>query len=83
MMRIMFKGALEKHITGGCKPCGRKGRTDSKFVTSKIYILPSGITKKFRMNVPEEVCDMDGEFLLSYNAPDINGHMRNVFEVVS
>lgn len=81
-MKIKFNGALEKREKGGCKPCGRKGRSETTFVTTRQYILPSGITKTFHVGVEEEVDDRDGNFLLSYNAPDVNGHMRQVFEEV-
>lgn len=81
-MKIKFNGALEKRERGGCKPCGKKGKSENVFVTTRNYILPSGVTMTFRVGVVEEVSDKDGEFLLSYNAPDVNGQMRQVFEEV-
>ena len=48
-----------------------------------MYILPSGQTKTFYVGKVEEVSDKDGQFLLSYNqAPDLNGHSRDVFTKV-
>lgn len=81
-MKIKFNGALEKREKGGCKPCGRKGRSETVFLTSKSYILPSGQTRNFRMNEEVEVDDRDGEFLLSYVITDVNGQKRPLFEEI-
>lgn len=79
-MKVVFKGIVEKRKSG-CPVCGRRsgGTTLS---TMKTYILPSGVTKTFRVGKPEEVTDRDGEFLLMYKYTDKDGIVKNVFEVV-
>lgn len=79
-MKIVFKGIVEKRRKG-CPVCGRRGGSNT-FATMKTYILPSGITKTFRVGKPEEVSDRDGEFLLMYKYTDKDGSVNNVFEVV-
>lgn len=79
-MKVMFQGIVEKRRSG-CPVCGRRGGS-STFSTMKTYILPSGITKTFRVGKPEEVSDRDGEFLLTYKYTDKDGNVNSVFEVV-
>lgn len=63
-MKVVFKGVVES-VRKGCSVCGgRKAR--NVFQYTKEYILPSGITQKFRVGSPVEVSDEDGDFLLSY-----------------
>lgn len=81
-MKIKFNGALEKRESTGCSVCGSRRNGKTVFVTSRNYILPSGGMMTFRMGEEYEVSDMDGKFLLSYNAQDANGQMRSVFEEV-
>lgn len=79
-MKIKFNGLIEKK-SGGCN-C-RKSGSDYGFVSSRMYILPSGATKTFFVGKVENVSEKDGQFLLSYNhAPDLNGHSRDVFTKV-
>lgn len=79
-MKIRFNGIIEKR-SKGCPVCGKR-ITDSQLLTSKTYILPSGITKTFRIGRTEEVTDEDGNFLLSYRYTDPKGDVKHVFEVV-
>ena len=81
-MKIKFNGALETRESGGCSVCGSKRKSETVFVSTRGYILPSGDYKTFRMGEVYELCDMDAQFLLSYTAPDANGQTRAVFEVV-
>lgn len=80
-MKVVFNGIVEKRRSG-CPVCGRRGGGTSTFSTMKTYILPSGITKTFRVGKPEEVIDRDGDFLLMYKYTDKDGNVKNVFEVV-
>jgi len=64
-MKVVFNGVVERK-TSGCIPCGKKRKNNSSFVHSKMYILPSGISKTFYVGRPTEVSDKDGEFLLKY-----------------
>ena len=81
-MKIKFNGLLEKKVSGGGCNCKKKG-SDYGFVNSRMYILPSGVTKTFYVGKVEEVSERDGKFLLSYNqAPDLNGQSREVFTLV-
>lgn len=75
-MKIVFNGLLEKKSKGGCN-CKKSG-SDYGFVNSRMYILPSGVSKTFYVGRIETVSDRDGEFLLSYNSVDANG-VRKVF----
>lgn len=79
-MTIVFKGVIEKKAKG-CPVCGRRSGSNT-YTAMKTYILPSGITKTFRVGKPEEVNDRDGEFLLNYKYTDKDGTVKNVFEVV-
>lgn len=79
-MKVKFTGVVEKR-SKGCGACGKR-HTDRSFRTSKTYILPSGITKTFFAGRVEEVSDVDGEFLLSYQYQTPEGETRKVFEVV-
>lgn len=78
-MKVVFNGTLEK-ISGGCSRCGSKRKGTMQFVRTKQYVLPSGQMKTFRVGVPEEVTDTDGNFLLSYEYTDVNGDRRKIFE---
>lgn len=71
-MKLKFNGITER-ATKGCPVCGGGRKKDVAFRTTKTFILPSGITKTFRVGKVEEVSDIDGDFLLSYSG---------VFEVV-
>lgn len=81
-MKIKFNGVMERRAKGGCTVCGKKRKSQYGFISSKMYILPSGRTKTFRVGKVEEVDDTDGNFLLSYNYDDVNGQRRAVFERV-
>lgn len=74
-MKIIYKGMLESR-TRGCPVCKRSSST--KMATMKTFILPSGITKTFRVGRTEEVTDRDGAFLLTYK----DGKGNSAFEVV-
>ena len=78
-MKIQFNGIVEKS-SGGCSACGKR-RTGSEFRSFKTYILPSGITKTFRVGFPETVSEQDGQFLLQYKYTASDA-VKNVFEVV-
>lgn len=81
-MKVKFNGVLEKSSGGGCPVCGNRRKSKYGFVTTKLYILPSGQTKTFRVGTVAEVNDLDGNFLLSYCYDDVNGQKRAVFEKV-
>lgn len=81
-MKVQFNGLLEKR-SSGCPVCGQRRKSKHGYVTTKTFILPSGITKTFRVGKVEEVSDTDGNFLLSYNYDDVNGARRAVFEKVN
>ena len=81
-MKIKFNGILEHRESGGCKACGKKSKGGAVFLTTRNYILPSGICMDFRMGEEYELSDLDAEFLLSYTGPDANGTNRAVFEEV-
>ena len=77
-MKLVFNGIIEKR-SGGCVPCGAKRATEQTMKPSKMYILPSGITKTFFVGREVEVSDSDGEFLLGYLYTDKNGQKKHVF----
>lgn len=79
-MKVVFNGTIEKKTSGGCNCRGKV--TNSSFVRSKMYILPSGLTQNFIVGQPVEVSETDGKFLLSYVYKDINGDSRAVFSKV-
>lgn len=79
-MKIKFNGIIEKR-TKGCPVCGKR-TTDTQLKTMKSYILPSGITKTFRIGREEEVSETDASFLLSYKYTGSDGKVKPVFEVV-
>lgn len=79
-MKVKFTGVIERR-SKGCGACGKR-HTDREFRTSKTYILPSGITKTFFAGRAEEVSDIDGNFLLSYQYLTPEGEVKTVFEVV-
>lgn len=78
-MKLIFNGLLEKKSGGGCN-CKRSS-SGYGFVSSRMFILPSGAQKTFYVGSVEEVSDKDGEFLLSYKTTDPNG-TRSVFTKV-
>lgn len=78
-MKVIFNGVLEKR-SKGCSCKGKK--TETSFVQSKMYILPSGKSIHFYMGKPVEVSEQDGNFLLSYVYKDVNGSQRAVFSKV-
>ena len=75
-MKVKFLGFTE-YKKKGCNVCGKASGAKG-FVSSKMYILPSGRNKTFYVGRVEEVSDWDGNFLLSY--ADANG--RAIFEEV-
>ena len=78
-MRIRFNGTIEKHSKG----CNCKGKqTEVGYVTTKLYILPSGRSMRFYAGKVEEVSEQDGNFLLSYIYKDANGDSRAIFSKV-
>lgn len=79
-MKIVFNGMLEK-VSKGCN-CKRQGNTGYGFVNSKMFILPSGMTKTFIVGKEEEVGTRDAKFLLQYKYVDANGLYREVFSKV-
>ena len=64
-MIVKFTGLIEERKRG-CSACG-KSEGSKRFVRSKLFYLPSGISKVFRAGIPEEVKEIDGSFLLSYD----------------
>lgn len=79
-MKVVFNGLLEKR-SKGCN-CKKHGNSEYGYVSQKMYILPSGITKTFVVGKPEEVSPSDGNFLLQYKYPDANGAYREIFSKV-
>lgn len=80
-MKLKFNGIIEKQ-SGGCIPCGSKRTSSKTMVTSKMYILPSGIQKTFMVGRIEEVTDRDAAFLLRYLYTDKDGNKQQVFTKV-
>ena len=80
-MKLKFNGIIEKR-SGGCVPCGAKRTSSKSMVTSKMYILPSGVTKTFTVGRVENVSASDGRFLLEYQYTDKDGNKKPVFEKV-
>lgn len=78
-MKVVFNGTIEKHTKG----CNCKGKTtEVGFVSTKLYILPSGRSVRFYVGKEVEVSEQDGNFLLSYIYADANGDRRAVFSKV-
>ena len=78
-MKLRFNGIIEE-TQRGCRPC--HGRTmHSQMTTHKAYYLPSGRHMTFRVGVPAEVSDIDGEYLLSETYKAADGKTKKVFEV--
>jgi len=77
-MKLRFNGMISQK-SGGCSVCGHKSK-GLGIVTTKTFILPSGITKTFRVGKCEEVKEKDAEFLLSYQY-EKDGQIQKVFEV--
>lgn len=80
-MKVVFNGIIEKR-SGGCIPCGAKRASEQVMKPSKMFILPSGITKTFFVGREVEVSEADGEFLMSYMYTDKNGQKKTVFTEV-
>lgn len=80
-MKVVFNGIMEVR-SGGCVPCGAKLASKKIMRNSKLYILPSGMTKTFRIGKVEEVSDSDGEFLMGYRYTDDDGIEKTVFTEV-
>lgn len=80
-MKVVFNGVMEVR-SGGCIPCGAKRASKRSMSMTKMYILPSGAIKTFRVGKAEEVSDSDGEFLMSYTYTDDDGTVRTVFDEV-
>lgn len=78
-MRVIFTGMIGQ-VTGGCGSCGSM-RTGSKFLSMKMFAVPSGQHIMFRAGVPVEVSDHDGAFLLEHKYTTPEGVVKNVFEV--
>lgn len=67
-MKVKFNGMKIEQSTSGCPVCGKNRVRKEGFVSVKSFILPSGITKTFRMGNVYEVNDKDGKFLLQYKS---------------
>ena len=76
-MTVVFKGIVEKGHKG-CPVCGRRS-SDYIYRSRRSYILPSGITKTFRVGTPVEVSDRDGAFLLGL-IYESQGEIKHAFE---
>lgn len=77
-MKIRFNGMFQ--ITKkGCIPCGHRVTSGKTFLTSKSFILPSGMTQYFHIGEEYEVSDVDGNFLLSYSQTDKDGIRQDAF----
>lgn len=79
-MKVKFTGTVERRKKG-CPVCGRH-RSEYAYRSRRTFILPSGMTKTFRVNDAVEVMDSDGEFLLTYTYTDAHGVVKHAFEVV-
>lgn len=78
-MTVVFKGVLEESRKG-CRVCG--GRSfNLHLATTKTFYLPSGRRITFRVGIPVEVSDADGEFLLTEEYRDTKGKTQKAFEV--
>lgn len=78
-MKVRFNGVIEE-TQKGCHVC--HGRTThSQMTTHKAYYLPSGRRVTFRVGVPVEVSQADGEYLLTEDYKLPNGKRKKVFEV--
>ena len=78
-MKVVFNGVLERHSKG----CNCKGKvSDTVYLNTKMYILPSGLSIQFYVGKPVEVSETDGKFLLSYVYADVNGSQRAIFSKV-
>ena len=79
-MKVIFNGILEKKKRGGCN-CSGKSKSTLRMLTSKTFILPSGVTRTFHAGQETEVEEEDGRFLLEYQYTE-NGEKKPVFTVV-
>lgn len=80
-MKLIFNGILEQR-NGGCKPCGHKSNSKLIMGTSKMFILPSGVSKTFFVGRESEVSDSDGAFLLTFTYTDEHGKEQRAFTEV-
>lgn len=81
-MIVVFNGTMDNSGNSGCSSCGHRRTGKTSFVTTKRYILPSGVMQVFRAGVAVDVSDDDGQFLLSYRYTDNNGEEHRVFDKV-
>lgn len=79
-MRVKFLGNVEKRKKG-CPVCGRR-KSEYTYRSHRSFILPSGMTKTFRVGYAVDVMDIDGEFLLGCTYTDPHGELKHMFEVV-
>lgn len=78
-MKVVFKGVIEE-TQRGCHVC--HGRTSHlQMTTHKAYYLPSGRHTTFRIGIPVDVSDIDGEYLLTEEYKAADGKKKKVFEV--
>lgn len=78
-MKLRFNGIVEE-TQRGCRPChGRTAHLQMK--THKAYYLPSGRHMVFRIGIPVEVSEEDGQYLLSETYKAADGKTKKVFEV--
>lgn len=80
-MKVVFNGLMENVKSGGCTSCGKAGKSEKRFVSTKSYFLPSGLQKTFVVGEVVEVNERDGNFLLSY-VETTSGGQRKIFEKV-
>ena len=80
-MKLKFNG-MRSVSESGCRACGSRRKSKSSFVTYKSFILPSGKRQTFRAGVVEEVDNLDADFLLKYGKVEVDGKIKDVFEVV-
>lgn len=77
-MKVRFNGMYQNRKKG-CVPCGHKVVGERVFLTSRSFILPSGITRSFHIGEEYSVSDLDGNFLLSYSQVDKDGLRQDSF----
>lgn len=77
-MKVRFNGLYQSRKKG-CAPCGHKVVGERVFLTSRGFILPSGITRSFHIGEEYDVSELDGNFLLSYSQVDKDGIRQDAF----
>ena len=79
-MRVRFNGMFvnKSRSGGGCK-CHGSTIGGRAFLAHKTFILPSGLTRTFRVGEEYDVSDLDGNFLLSYSQTDKDGVRQDAF----